>query len=73
MSNSKVLKSQVASSEESSIHNLPLVIWNWKGAGTALRVNGRDLKPSKDARMGKRYRPERTDLVIWIRLQDLLP
>jgi len=67
------LRCQLAASVESPIYNVPMVIKNWGEAGATLKINGTPPKHKKDFRVGHRHGPERTDLVLWIKLQSTEP
>lgn len=68
-----VLRCRLVASVESPICNVPIIITNWGEAGAILKIDGLPTKQGKSFRLGHRYDPERTDLVIWIRLQSTKP
>lgn len=68
-----VLHCRVAAGPESPIYNVPIVIMNWGDTGAALKIDGKPVKQGKPFRLGHRYRLDRTDLVLWIKLQSTKP
>ncbi len=64
------LKMKLAGSTDSPVHNPALVIENWGEHQAQLRLNGKTISWNKDARCGHRYRPDRCDLIVWLRLDS---
>lgn len=69
--NGKMLELTLEGSKNSPVLNPAFVIKNWGDADVKLTLNGRDVPRGKAFRFGHVATLERTDLVIWIKLESV--
>jgi len=67
------LKFRLEAGPDDPVLNPAFVVENWGHRGAAVRVNGRDVRPTKDFRIGFIRRINRYDLVVWMQLESRSP
>ena len=60
-------------SEQSPVHNIPLVIENFRAGGLQVKVNGEALKSREDYRVGNRTRLDQPGVVLFIETEARKP
>ena len=63
----KVLECRIDASDESPIHNLPIVVENWRQGDFKLTVNGTAVKRGSDFRVGYRHMVDSTNVIVWLK------
>jgi hypothetical protein len=58
-------------SPESPLHNPAFVLKNWGEREVSVSVNGANLPPGRDLRVGHLRRLEGTDLVVWLKQTEV--
>ena len=58
---------------DSPVVNPALYIRNWGGAEPRVEIDGRAAPPGRDVRVGRVFRLEGDDLVVWLRLESSAP
>jgi hypothetical protein len=64
---------RIQASEASPLLNPAMIVRNWGKQKAELSVNGRRIPDGKDFRQGIVSRPDRDDLIIWLRLESEKP
>ena len=67
------LKFRLEAGPDNPVVNPAFVVENWGHRGAAVRMNGRDVRQTKDFRIGFIRRINRYDLVVWMPLESRSP
>ena len=67
------LQMEVSASPASPLVHPAFVIRNWGEAKPQLILDGQEIKPGKDFRIGRRNQPESSDLIVWIKMRATEP
>ena len=62
------LNFELLASDQKPIHNLVLVVYNWQGSESSLKLNGETISPGKDFRQAIEYDVEgNKKLIVFIK------
>jgi hypothetical protein len=67
------LKLELAATQDSPAINPAFVITGWGSSGADVTLNGREIEPGKDLRIGHRHTVDGSDLLAWIRTESTEP
>ncbi|MHC4644547.1 MAG: LamG-like jellyroll fold domain-containing protein [Planctomycetota bacterium] len=67
------LEFTLAASKDSPVINPAFVIRDWGRSGASLKVNGHQMEPGRDFRLGRRRTVESSDLIVWFRTESTKP